>query len=76
MSLSRSYAGVLCLSALLWAAGCAPSVPVDIQPDTLPSGAVGTVYSQALSAPLVESARWEISAGDLPPGLSLNADDG
>ena len=76
MRLGRKQIGVLCLSMLLPAGGCAPSVPVDILPDTLPNGVVATAYLQTLTAPLVDYPRWEISAGALPPGLTLGADDG
>jgi large repetitive protein len=49
---------------------------VDILPDALPNGVVGTEYVQVLSAPGVDSVRWDVSAGGLPPGLSLDAESG
>jgi hypothetical protein len=39
-------------------------------------GVVDTEYVQALSAPGVDSARWEVTAGGLPPGFTLDPESG
>ncbi len=51
--------------------------PLTIQPAALPNGIVGAPYSQVFSTTdgkLPE--KWSVSGGELPPGLSLAADDG
>jgi hypothetical protein len=52
--------------------------PLTIAPTSLPSGAVGTVYSQALSVAGAWGAygSWSLQSGSLPADLSLNAQSG
>ncbi|PYT19783.1 MAG: hypothetical protein DMG57_44250, partial [Acidobacteria bacterium] len=46
-------------------------------PSTLPSGSIGTFYSQYLSAAGgTKPYRWSVSAGSLPAGLTLFAENG
>ncbi len=50
--------------------------PVVVSPDSPPEGTVGRVYNQALSASggTGESFTFVVTAGALPPGLSLSSD--
>ena len=50
------------------------SIPVGVAtPPTLPFGAVGTAYSQTLTAAYgVPPYTWSVTAGVLPPGLALS----
>lgn len=41
--------------------------------DTLPGGALGVAYSEALGVWGETSATWAVDAGSLPPGLSLSS---
>jgi hypothetical protein len=52
--------------------------PLVIAPTTLPAGAVGTAYSQALSVMGAWGVygSWSLKSGSLPAGLSLNAQTG
>ncbi|MDB6116236.1 MAG: hypothetical protein JWO08_17, partial [Verrucomicrobiaceae bacterium] len=56
--------------------------PVNITPASLPSGTVGTAYSQSLTATLSGTAvpaqtwNWSLDTGTLPAGLSLSASTG
>ena len=53
------------------------SSPVSVNPATLPSGTVGTPYSQTVSGSGGSGAyTYAVSAGSLPAGLSLNASTG
>lgn len=61
---------------LIGAASCTPVEPIIITPGELANGAVGVAYSQVLSAPGVDSAEWRVTAGALPPGLSLEPRSG
>jgi len=59
---------------LLLAAGTAFAAPLNIKTSSLPSGIVGTAYSQSLTASGGKTPyAWSITAGALPAGLSLNA---
>jgi hypothetical protein len=50
---------------------------ITIAPTTLPAGAVGTSYTQTLTATGgVAPYTWAVSAGTLPVGLALNASSG
>ena len=51
---------------------------IGILPSSLPSGAVGTAYSQTLTADPTPggTTAWEVTNGALPTGLSLNASTG
>ena len=53
-------------------AAAAPSITTD----TLPNGKVGEAYSQTLTADGTTPITWGIDSGNLPAGLSLNADTG
>lgn len=56
--------------------GSAPPVPT-ITTTSLPNGTVGTAYSQTVSATGGTPAyTWSISAGSLPPPLTINASSG
>jgi hypothetical protein len=47
--------------------------PVEVSTASLPNGVVGTAYSQTLAAAKgVPPYSWSITAGSLPPGLTLN----
>ena len=50
--------------------------PPTVTTQTLPSGTVGTAYSQRLSAQGTTPITWSIDSGDLPADLSLNEDTG
>ena len=51
--------------------------PISVNPATLPSGTVGTPYSQTVSGSGGNgSYTYAVSAGSLPAGLSLNASTG
>ena len=50
--------------------------PPTITTQTLPGGTIGTAYSQRLSAQGTTPITWSIDNGNLPAGLSLNADTG
>jgi len=47
--------------------------PPNITTTTLPSGSIGQTYNQAVLATGTAPLTWSISAGALPPGLTLNA---
>lgn len=49
----------------------APSIP-GITTGTLPSGTVGSAYSQALTATGTQPVTWTIGSGALPAGLALS----
>lgn len=51
---------------------------VDIAPATLPNGTVGTAYSQTLTATACAQSplSWQVSAGALPAGLTLDETTG
>jgi uncharacterized repeat protein (TIGR03803 family) len=77
-----SGAGVLALCVLLAACGGShgsgngSNAPV-ISTSSLPGGTVGSTYSAPLSASGGTAPfTWSISSGNLPPGLTLNANDG
>ena len=53
-------------------AAAAPSITTD----TLPDGKVGEAYSHTLTATGTAPITWSIDSGNLPAGLSLNADTG
>ena len=53
-----------------------PDTPPAISTETLPGGAVGTAYSQTLTAGGTAPITWSVDSGNLPAGLSLNADTG
>ena len=50
--------------------------PPTVITQTLPSGTVGTAYSQRLTAKGTAPITWSIVSGNLPADLSLNADTG
>jgi len=50
----------------------APTAPT-ITTTTLPSGTVGTAYSQTLAATGTTPITWSVSGGSLPAGLSLSS---
>lgn len=53
------------------------TAPLSIDTTSLPDGAVGTSYSQTLSASGGTPAyAWDLSTGSLPPGLTLNSSTG
>lgn len=55
----------------------APVAPLSITSSSLPSGTVGTAYSQTLAAAGGKAPRtWNIAAGSLPPGLYLTSSTG
>lgn len=61
--------------------GVAPTTPVVIDPliltGTLANGTVGMAYTSSLTASGgLPGYAWDITAGSLPPGLSLNASSG
>ncbi|HSW45348.1 MAG TPA: Ig domain-containing protein [Phycisphaerae bacterium] len=60
----------------LAAAGCAPSDPVAIVPETLPNGVVGLSYALDLDITTLDPPTWRIIAGSLPPGLFLDDNTG
>src|SRR5262245_34750054 len=47
--------------------------PLVITPNTVPGGGVGRAYSTKLTSTGSPGTQWSISAGALPPGLSLLA---
>jgi len=51
---------------------------IEITQDTLPDGIVGSAYSQTmtLTGPTSGAVTWAVTAGFLPPGLTLNASTG
>jgi len=51
---------------------------LEVSPATLPDGIVGTAYSQSmtLTGPTLGAVTWAVTAGFLPPGLTLNASTG
>jgi hypothetical protein len=52
-------------------------LPPEIDEVTLPPGVVGTAYSQTLTASGGDgSFDWEVTSGDVPPGLTLDAATG
>ena len=53
-----------------------PDTPPTITTGTLPSGTVGTAYSQRLSAQGTTPIIWSIDSGNLPANLSLNETTG
>ena len=53
----------------------APVAPV-ITTTTLPDGTVGTTYSATLAATGTAPITWDITSGNLPPGLTLDANTG
>jgi hypothetical protein len=59
---------------LLWLAGCGPVL--NIEPPTLPNGAVGQIYAQQLSSDGEGSLSWDLLDGSLPAGLLLGARSG
>ena len=54
----------------------APDAAPTITTDTLPDGKVGEAYSQILTATGTTPITWSFDGGNLPAGLSLNADTG
>ena len=51
--------------------------PIAISPATLPNGFVGTAYNQTFTQPdILAVVTWSVNAGNLPNGLTLNADTG
>src|ERR1039458_7514547 len=53
------------------------SGPLTITTTSLPNGSVGTAYSQTLTATGGNGAHtWQLTAGTLPNGLTLNASTG
>lgn len=58
-------------------AGSCVGPPLDIQPEELPLGVSGTTYSAQLQSDAASnSTTWELTQGQLPPGLRLIADQG
>jgi len=53
-----------------------PGPTLTITPSSLPNGVVGTAYSQALSSDGRAPLTWEVAAGSLPPGLTLDSRSG
>lgn len=50
--------------------------PPSITTATLPNGTTGREYSQTLAATGATPIAWSVASGNLPPGLSLNANAG
>ncbi len=65
---------LLSCAAALALSGCC--VSLDIIPETLPDGAEGQAYSQALAATGQPPLRWRVASGALPAGLTLDEDTG
>ena len=53
-----------------------PAAPPIIKTSNLPSGVVGTAYSQTLSVISADPVTWSIDTGSLPAGLTLNTATG
>jgi putative Ig domain-containing protein len=51
-----------------------PQPPLTITTDSIPTATVGTSYTATLAASGASSFSWTISAGSLPPGLTLGSD--
>ncbi|HEV8146451.1 MAG TPA: Ig domain-containing protein, partial [Bryobacteraceae bacterium] len=60
----------LTLLTAAWACVC--SGQINIQPDTLPTAAIGVPYGQLLSGSPAGNFSWSITQGALPPGLNGN----
>ena len=56
--------------------GCAPPVPLEVLPTTLPNGVEGESYTQTLWAEGQEPFLWQLASGSLPAGLSLDENNG
>ena len=56
--------------------GVPPKPKLTIGPEATSPGTVGAPYSLPMTANLPEAKAWSISAGALPPGLTLGASDG
>jgi large repetitive protein len=53
-----------------------PKPKLTIGPESTTPGTVGTAYSLQMTANLPDAKTWSISAGQLPPGLTLDAGTG
>ncbi|NVN92404.1 MAG: putative Ig domain-containing protein [Desulfuromonadales bacterium] len=74
VSISASYGSALSQNALLTVT---PPISLSIATTTLPSGTLGTVYNQTLTAIGGHTPyTWSIASGSLPAGLTLNSDTG
>ncbi len=70
----RHWTGQAALALAVLTSSCV-GPPLLVDPTELPSAIVGKPYTQYLDADGIR-ARWEISAGALPPGLRLDAAGG
>jgi hypothetical protein len=56
--------------------GVPPKPKLTIGPESSPVGTVGTPYALPMTANLPDAKTWSISAGALPPGLTIGASNG
>lgn len=63
-------------SALGWGTLTVALNPISITTTSLPTGVVGLAYTTTLEGEGAAAPAWSISAGSLPPGLSLNGNTG
>jgi large repetitive protein len=64
----------------MWFLACVPVAgcgdPLEILPTTAPNGVAGRFYSQTLTSDADGEVSWEVTAGSLPAGLSIEASTG
>lgn len=70
----RGLRGTLWLTVLLVGACVGP--PLLLTPAELPNAVEGTAYTQTLDADGNSSLRWSVTAGTLPPGITLGQQTG
>ena len=74
---AAGYQATAALAIVIAAASCTSCPPLGITTTSLPPAHVGSAYSATLAATGGTSPyTWSISAGQLPPGLTLNSSYG
>ncbi|MBN2563146.1 MAG: putative Ig domain-containing protein [Phycisphaerae bacterium] len=76
MQIRRWVKRCISMTSLLAAVTSCQGPPLIISPTTLPHVIVGNTYRRTLTADSENAVVWRISAGSLPPGLSLNQETG